>query len=132
MTPIPANEGLVFKEEAYAIVGAAMEVHSCLGPGFLEAVYGDAFAMELTARDIPFEREVSIDILYKGKTLPHRYQADFVAYGCIIIELKAIRALGDIEKAQTINYLKATANPLALLVNFGSPKLEWTRLVNTH
>lgn len=128
---MPANESLVFKEEAYALVGAAMEVHSCLGPGFLEAVYGDAFAMELTARGIPFEREVSIDILYKGRILPHRYQADFVAYDGIIVELKAIRALGDIEKAQTINYLKATRQPLALLVNFGSPKLEWIRLANT-
>jgi GxxExxY protein len=92
MTLMDAN-GLLFKDEAYAIVGAAMEVHSELGPGFLEGVYGDALVLESEGRGIPFEREVDIPVLYKGKTLPHTYRADFLAFGQVIIEIKAIRML---------------------------------------
>ena len=125
------NGDLILKDEAYAIVGAAMEVHSSLGPGFLEAVYADALAWELRARGIPFQREVPIRITYKGQHLDHSYRADFLAHNQIILELKAIKALGDIEKAQTLHYLKATAHPLALLLNFGGPKLDWMRLVLT-
>ena len=125
-----ANE-LLFKDEAYAIVGAAMEVHTQLGPGFLEAVYADALTLELKARGIPFEREVDIEIRYKGELLPHRYRADFLAFGGIILELKALRALGDVERAQALNYLKATRHSLALLLNFGSRQLDWIRLVHT-
>ena len=128
---MPANGPLLFKEEAYAIVGAAMEVHTCMGCGFLEAVYGDALALEFGSRGIPFMREVPIGVHYKGTELPHRYKADFVAFGSILLELKALRVLGDIERAQTINYLKATQHPLALLLNFGAPQLEWMRLANT-
>ena len=126
-----ANEKLILGDEAFAIVGAAMEVHSTLGCGFLEAVYADALAIELEARNSPFEREVTLGITYKGRLLSHAYRADFVAFGGIILELKAIKALGDIEKAQTIHYLKATAQPLALLLNFGTSKLDWMRLVLT-
>ena len=129
MTRIGANDDLILKDEAYALVGAAMEVHSILGPGFLEAVYADALALELASRRIPFEREASIGIAYKGQPLNHHYRADFVAYGKIILELKAIKALGDLERAQVLHYLKATTHPLALLMNFGAPKLDWMRLV---
>ena len=131
MTRMGANEDLILGDEAYAIVGAAMEVHSTLGCGFLEAVYADALAVEFEARNIPFNREVPLGITYKGRLLNHGYRADFVAFGGIILELKAIKALGDIEKAQAIHYLKATAQPLALLLNFGAPKLDWMRLVLT-
>lgn len=126
-----AND-LVFKDEAFAIVGAAMEVHNQLGRGFLEAVYGDALAEEFRARGIPFEREVDITVLYKGKQLPHRYRADFRVMGQILIEIKAIKKLGDIETAQALNYLKGTGLPLILLLNFGSSQLDWIRLVHTH
>jgi GxxExxY protein len=126
-----ANENLILGDEAYAIVGAAMEVHSALGAGFLEAVYADALAVELAARHVPFEREVGIDVVYKGQILAHKYRADFVVYGKIILELKAIKALGDNERAQALHYLKATTHPLALLLNFGAPKLDWMRLVLT-
>ncbi len=131
MTRMVANEDLIFKDETYAIVGAAMEVHSALGPGFLEAVYADALAVELESRGIPFEREVRIDVTYKGRLLDHGYRADFVAFRQIILELKAIKSLSDLEKAQAINYLKATTQPLALLINFGASKLDWMRLVLT-
>jgi GxxExxY protein len=125
-----AND-LILKDEAFAIVGAAMEVHNQLGPGFLEAVYGDALAEEFSARGIAFDREVEIPIFYKEKQLPHRYRADFRAMGNILIEVKAIKALGRVEQAQGLNYLKGTRLPLILLINFGAPKLDWLRLVLT-
>ena len=127
-----ANENMLFKDEVFAIVGAAMEVHSELGSGFLEAVYGDALALELASRNIPFERETPIRLTYKGKLLDHSYRADFLVGSNIILELKAIRNLGDVERAQAIHYLKATGHQLALLLNFGAPKLDWMRLVLTH
>jgi GxxExxY protein len=132
MTRMDANEDLLYRDEVFAIVGAAMEVHSVLGHGFLEAVYGDALTLEFELRGIPFEREFSIDIRYKDQMLPHRYRADFFVYGSILLELKAIRSLSDNERAQALNYLKATGYSLALLLNFGSDRLEWIRLVKSH
>jgi GxxExxY protein len=124
-----AREDLLFKDEAFAIVGAAMEVHSVLGHGFLEAVYADAMTLELRRRDIPFQREVPIALTYKEDILSHTYRADFLVYGQIILELKAIKALGDADRAQALHYLKATGHSLAILANFGAPKLDWMRLV---
>lgn len=132
MTLMDANEELLFKDEAFAIVGAAMEVHSVLGPGFLEMVYGDALAIEFLRRGIPFRRECELEIRYKDQVLSHSYRADFIVYDSIILELKAIRALGDIERAQAFNYLKATGLTLCLLINFGAPKLDWMRLAKSH
>ena len=117
--------------KTHAIIGAGMEVHTQLGRGFLEAVYQEAFAMELSARKIPFAKEVRLPIFYKGQELPTIYRADFVCYGNIIVELKAIKQLGGIETAQIINYLKATKFPLGLLLNFGSKSLEYERFANT-
>ncbi len=131
MTLMDANESLLLKDESYAIVGAAMEVHSHLGPGFLEAVYGDALALELEQRGIPFAREVPVPIAHKGTLLGHPYRADFITQGQIILELKAIKNIGDNERAQALHYLRATGLPLALLLNFGAPKLDWARLVLT-
>ena len=108
-----------------------MEVHKQLGRGFLEAVYQEAFALELSARDIPFAKEVNLPIFYKGQPLSTIYRADFVCYGNIIVELKAIKQLGGVETSQIINYLKATKFPLGLLLNFGSESLEYDRFANT-
>ncbi|MHB9032513.1 MAG: GxxExxY protein [Anaerolineae bacterium] len=130
MTGIDSG-GLLFKEEVYAIVGAAMEVSSQLGSGFLEAVYQEALGLELAARALPHEQQKRITINYKGQTLIHEYLADFVCYDQIIVEIKAIKALTDTEVAQVLNYLKATGLPLALLINFGTPKMEWKRFANT-
>ena len=132
MTRMGANEDLLLKDEAFAIVGAAMEVHSVLGHGFLEAVYADALAIEFANRGIPFQREVPIALRYKGTVLPHTYRADFLAYGQIIIELKAVKGLGDVDRAQALHYLKATGHALAILANFGAPKLDWMRLVHSN
>jgi GxxExxY protein len=107
-----------------------MEVHRELGSGFLEAVYQDAIELELTERTIPFIREYPIRVLYKSQTLNTPYRADFVCNEDIIVELKTIKALGDVETAQVLHYLKATGFRRALLINFGSPRLEYKRYIN--
>jgi GxxExxY protein len=119
-------------EQTYAIIGAAMEVHRELGPGFLEAVYQDALAIELELRGIPFERERLLPVHYKGRLLPSFYRADFICFGEVIVELKALDALAGIQEAQTINYLKATGLKRALLINFGAVSLQHKRLVRSH
>ena len=106
-----------------------MEVHRQLGHGFLEAVYQEALAVELTAREIPFQREVILPIRYKGQILQCGYRADFICFGEIVVELKAISRLTGTDEAQTINELKATHLNRALLINFGVPSLEYKRLV---
>lgn len=121
---------LILKDEVFAIVGAAMEVHGALGPGFLESVYAEALGIELGKRSIPFEKEVPLRIRYKGVVLSKRFQVDGLAFGQIIVELKALDRLGPIERAQVVNYLKASGHQVSVLLNFGShPKLEWERIV---
>lgn len=122
---------LVYKEEAYTIIGACMEVHKELGPGFLEAVYQEALAREFKTRNIPFEKEKQLMIGYKGKPLGKTYAADFICYDKIIVELKAIRDLLPEHNAQVFNYLKATSMKLGILVNFAKPSLEYKRVVFT-
>ena len=118
------------KDKTYGIIGAAMSVHTELGMGFLEAVYGDALAIELERRHIPFEREKSIHIMYKGQKRNHYYVADFLCYGDIIVELKAVEQIQSVHMAQVLNYLSATGYKLALLINFGEKSLKYKRIVN--
>jgi GxxExxY protein len=115
--------------QTYAIIGAAMEVHRQLGHGFLEAVYQEAVAVELTARGIPFQREVILPIRYKGQLLQCGYRADFVCFEEVVVELKAISQLTATDEAQTFNELKAIHLNRALLINFGAPSLEYKRVV---
>ena len=123
---------LIFKDEVYAIVGAAMEVYNVLGPGFLEAVYQESLEIELRQRGIPFNAQHPIAVHYKGTLLKSRYVADFLVYGQIVVEIKAIAELTVREQAQLLNYLKAGKFPLGLLINFGhKEKLEWKRMANT-
>jgi len=127
---IADGESLLYKDETYSIIGAAMEVHSVLGPGFLESVYEAAFIEECKMRQIPIQDQVRMSVTYKGIPLSTNFIADLVAYGSIIIELKAIQRLTTIEDAQILNYLKATDMRLGLLINFGSHgHLEWKRIV---
>ncbi|MBD3317516.1 MAG: GxxExxY protein [Chitinivibrionales bacterium] len=127
----PTGCGLLLGAEVYAVIGAAIEVSNELGAGFLEAVYQEAFARELNSRAIVHEEQKVIRIRYKGVELRKHYVADFLCYNKIIVEIKALKQLTTFEEAQVLNYLKATGYPVALLINFGSPKLEWKRYANT-
>ena len=122
---------LILKDEVYQIVGAAMEVSNQLGCGFLEAVYQEALGIEFDERLIPYVPQKSIVISYKGRVLNKEYIADFMCHNRIVVEIKAIRAITVIEDAQILNYLKATNFPLGLVINFGTPQLEWKRYANT-
>ena len=115
--------------KTYAIIGAAMEVHRVFGYGFSEPVYQDGMAVELDLRAIGFVREQQIAIQYKGHELPSKYRPDFVCYGEVIVELKALDRITGVERAQVINYLKATGFKIALLINFGAESLEYERIV---
>lgn len=121
---------LLLKDEVYAIVGAAIEVHRELGYGFLESVYHQALNIELNKRDVPFASEQKLPVYYKGKRLDADYRADFICYEKVIVELKAMDRLTSREEGQLLNYLKATKLQVGLLINFGSKGLlDWKRMV---
>jgi GxxExxY protein len=122
---------IIFKEEAYAIIGACLEVHNVLGPGFAEAVYHESLSIEFEERGIPYQSESPIVIRYKGRPLKKRYSADFLCYEEIIVEIKAVETLTSDHEAQLLNYLKGTEKPLGILVNFGAAKLQHHRFANT-
>jgi GxxExxY protein len=115
----------------YAIIGAAMEVHTQLGCGFLEPVYQEALAIEFTTRNIPFVREVKLPLAYKGQPLDTRYCPDFICFTSVVVELKALQHTGGTEEAQVINYLKVTGYETGLLINFGARTLQHRRFVLT-
>lgn len=119
---------LIHGELSFKIVGAAMEVHRVLGPGYLESVYQAALAHELTLRKIPFEQFKRLPVFYKGQPVGE-FEADMVVDGRVILELKAIAALHPRHMAQAINYLASTGLRLALLLNFGGKSLEHDRAV---
>lgn len=120
---------LIYREETFKIIGAAMEVHKDLGCGFLEAVYQEAMEEELKIQNIPYLREEQLRIYYKGKVLKKYYIADFVCYEKIIVETKALSKITGGDEAQLLNYLKATGYKVGLLINFGSPSLTHKRFV---
>ena len=115
----------------YAIIGASMEVHRQLGCGFLEPVYQEALEIEFRCRQIPFLREVELPIIYKGQALSKSYCADFICFGSVVVELKALSMMGGTEAAQVINYPKATGHEIGLLINFGVRSLEHRRFILT-
>lgn len=121
---------LLYKDEVYSIIGAAMEVHKELGQGFLESVYQETLSIELKKRNIPFSKETKLNILYKGIDINKFFISDFVCYNKIIVELKALSGIAPEHEAQVINYLKATNYRLGLIINFGSKSLQYKRIIN--
>ena len=119
---------LKYEEETGKILNACMEVHKELGNGFLEPVYQEALEEEFKIQKIPYEREKLLTVMYKEKKLSKEYFADFVCYGNIIVELKAVTSLVKGHKAQVINYMKATNSEIGILVNFGENSLKWERI----
>lgn len=121
---------IFYKEECYAIIGAAMEVHNQLGCGFQEKVYQDALEIEFKLRNIPFVREQHLPIFYKGIRIKHDYYSDYICYDKIVIECKSVPEILKEHEAQTINYLKINSYKLGLVINFGNKTLDYKRLVN--
>ncbi|QQL45521.1 GxxExxY protein [Sulfuriroseicoccus oceanibius] len=115
--------------ESYAVIGAAMEVQNHLGRGYLERAYQEALEIEFIERKIPYQREVAVTLHYKGRQLGAPYRADFVCYGSLLVELKAIPRLGDRDRAQMLHYLKGTKIERGLLINFASDRLEYERYI---
>jgi len=123
------NNDILYKDECYKIIGACMNVHKELGPGFLEAVYQESLALEFLEQGIPFEKEKDIRIFYKDKLLDKCYKTDFLCFEKIIVELKALSELSNDHISQLLNYLKATKLRVGLLVNFGTSSLIYKRLI---
>ena len=121
---------ILYKELSFAVIGAAMEVHKILGPGFLEAVYQLALEKELTLRNIPFQHQVELPVTYKGD-LVGLYKADLIVDNKIVLEIKGISKLNASHEAQALHYLAATGLQLAILINFGMSSLEYRRVVKS-
>lgn len=121
---------ILHKELSFRIIGAAMEVHGVLGPGFLESVYQTALEKELSLRGIPFQHQVELPVSYKGD-LVGVYKADLVVDGKVIVEVKGISKLNSSHHAQALHYLAATGLELAILINFGNGSLEYRRVVRS-
>ena len=119
-------------KRTFKIIGAAMEVDKEMGCGFLEGVYQEALGIEFRVQGIPYKAQPVIEILYKGKPLEKKYQPDFMCFGEIIVEIKALERLSGTEESQIINYLKATKLKVGLLINFGSKSLEHKRFVHNY
>jgi len=104
------------------IIGAAIEVHRVLGPGLLESIYEEALCIELKLRGIPFQRQVEVDVVYKGQVIKGQ-RLDLLIDAEVVVELKSVARLPDVVTAQVLSYLKATGLKRALLINFGCTRL---------
>ena len=120
---------LIYKEEAYKIIGICMEVHNQLGKGFNEVVYADALEIEWINNNVLYSREKKYDIIYKGNLLRHKYKADFIIDDKIVLELKAIECLTSTHIKQTLNNLAVSKLKLGLLINFGEESLKYKRII---
>jgi GxxExxY protein len=123
-----AEKDLIHNELTRTIIGTAMEVHSNLGPGFLESVYEAAMAIELNLRNVPYECQKAITVMYKGEKAKDFF-CDFLVGEKVLVELKALKGITGVEEAQILNYLKATGLEVGLLINFGEQSLKYKRLV---
>ena len=121
---------LVYEEETYKILGACFEVYKEKGCGFLEAVYQECLEIEFEIQELLFQSRSELQLTYKDRILKQKYSPDFICFGKIILEIKAVTKLNDEHRAQVHNYLKATGYKVGLLVNFGHyPKVEHERII---
>lgn len=123
------DDKIIYRELSYKITQAVFEVHRTLGPGFAESIYEEALVCELELRGIPYERQQTITVTYKERVVG-THRLDLVVDGNVILELKAVSALTDVFKQQTLSYLKATDLHPGILINFGTPRVEYVRIVN--
>jgi len=123
------KDKVIYRDLSYRVMQAVFEVHNTLGPRFVESVYEEALAYELELRDIPFERQQVVTVCYKGRVVG-THRLDLVVDSKILLELKAVSALTDLFKQQTLSYLKATGLKLGILANFGTPRVEHVRIAN--
>jgi GxxExxY protein len=115
--------------QTYAIIGAAMAVHRELGAGFAEGVYQEVMEIELAICGVGFEAQKELKVMYKGRTLKCEYKPDFICFDDIVVEIKALgHELTGSERAQLMNYLKATGIRRGLLINFGLSSLKYERM----
>lgn len=123
-----SHEGILYPELSYKIFGLAIQIHTQLGPGFLEKVYENAMMILLEKENLPARQQVPTPVYFEGKIIGD-YIADIIVDNKIILELKSISELTEVHKAQAMNYLKATGFRLAILLNFGKLKLQQDRIV---
>jgi GxxExxY protein len=124
-----STEDYLYKDLTREIIGAAMEVHKTLGCGFLESVYEESLAVEFGLRGIQFERQKPLDVFYKEQNVK-QFICDFLVAGAVMVELKAVKEITESQKAQVLNYLRATNLKLGLLLNFGASSLQYKRVIN--
>lgn len=121
---------IIYREESYKIMGACFEVYTEKGCGFTAPVYQECLQIEFQRQGIPFVAQPVLELEYKGTKLDQLFKPDFVCFGCIVVELRALSKLIDEHRAQILNYLHALNFQLGLLVNFGHyPKVEYERIV---
>ena len=123
------TDKVIYRELSYRVMEGVFEIHKTLGPGFAESIYEEALAYELELRSIPFKRQETVTVVYKGRVVG-THRLDLVVDGRIILELKAVSSLTDVFKQQVLSYLKAADFRLGILINFGTPSVEYTRIVN--
>ena len=112
------------------IIGCAVKVHKALGPGFVESVYENALAIEMSEQGIPFQQQLQVQLTYSGHVVG-LHRLDMLVDDKVVVELKAKEQISESDRATTLSYLKATSKSLALIINFGKPRVEIKRLGNT-
>ena len=123
------DDKVIHRKLCYQVMKAVFEVHNTIGPGFAESMYEEGLAYELELRGIPFERQNTVTVSYKERIVG-KQRLDLIVDGKIVLELKAVSALADAFKQQTLSYLKATGLRLGILIDFGTRRVEYTRIVN--
>ena len=122
---------IIFQEEGYKINGVCFEVYKEKGCGFLEDVYQECLEIEMEEQGVPFKAQCPLKLEYKGRTLRKKYIPDFICFGKIIVEIKAVKEITNEHRAQVQNNLKATGYKLGLIINFGHyPKVQIERIAN--